>query len=83
MDWLGSPSSAMDWLGSPPWAMGWLDSLSGHVLPWDHPSQGLDSGKPSLFDAGLLLFGNGQSQMDVLSLDPGYLLLCTHCASWV
>ena len=38
---------------------------------------------PSLFDAGLLLFGMGQSHMDVLSLDPGYLSLCTHSAGRV
>ena len=32
---------------------------------------------PSLFEARLLLFGMGQSHVDVLSLDPGYLSLCT------
>ena len=38
---------------------------------------------PSLFEAGLLLFGKGQSHMDVLSLNPGYLSLCTHSAGRV
>ena len=38
---------------------------------------------PSLFEAGLLIFGMGQSHMDVLSLDPGYLSLCTHFAGRV
>ena len=38
---------------------------------------------PALFEAGLLLFGMGQSHMDVLSLDPGYLSLCTHSAGRV
>ena len=38
---------------------------------------------PSLFEAGLLLFGMGQSHMDVLSLDPGYLSLCIHSVGQV
>ena len=38
---------------------------------------------PSLFDAGLFLFGMGQSHMDVLSLDPEYLSLCTSSAGRV
>ena len=38
---------------------------------------------PSLFKAGLLLFGMGQSHMDVLSLDWGYVFLCTHSAGRV
>ena len=40
---------------------------------------------PSLFEAGLLVFGMEQSHMDVLSLDPGFLSLCTHSAGrvWV
>ena len=38
---------------------------------------------PSLFEAGLLPFGMGQSHIEVLSLDPGYLSLCTHSAGWV
>ena len=38
---------------------------------------------PSLFEAGLLLFRMEQSHMDVLSLDPGYLSLCTHSAGRV
>ena len=38
---------------------------------------------PSLFKAGLLLFAMGDSHMDVLSLDPGYLCLCTHSAARV
>ena len=38
--------------------------------------------EPSLLEAGLILFGMGQSHMDVLSLDLGYLFLCTHFAGW-
>ena len=35
---------------------------------------------PALFEAGLLFFGIGYSHMYVLSLDAGYLSLCTHSA---
>ena len=38
---------------------------------------------PSLFEAGLLLLGMGQSHMDVLSLDQRYLSWCTHSAGCV
>ena len=84
--WIGFgevPSWDMDWLGSPSWAMDWLGSLSGHGLGRDHLSKGLDWEGQSLFEAGLLIIGMGQSDMDVLSLDPGYLSLCTHSAGRV
>ena len=38
---------------------------------------------PSFFEAGLLLSGMGHSHMSVLSLDPGYVSLCTHSEGWV
>ena len=37
----------------------------------------------ALFETGLPLFGMGQSHMDVLSLDPGCISLCTHSAGGV
>ena len=37
---------------------------------------------PSLLEAGLILFGMGQSHMDGVSLDLGYLSLCTQFAGW-
>ena len=39
--------------------------------------------RASFFEAGLHLFPMGQSHMDVLSVDPGYLSLCTHSAGRV
>ena len=69
----------MDWLGSPHWAMDWLGSLSGHALGETISLKGWIGAGPYLFEAGLLLFGTGQSHMDVLSLDPGYLFVHSLC----
>ena len=74
-----------------PWVVRF--SLLGHELVRVCSSQGMDWGTnislkawigaaPSLFEAKLSLLGIGQSQhvSDALSLNPGYLAMCTHSA---
>ena len=60
---------AMDWLGSPSWAMDRLSPLSRPNLGGTISPKAWIWAGPSLFKAGLLLFGMGQSNKDVLSLD--------------